>query len=259
MKNSKIEKIAILKVPVIIIMVLLTLPFTSRSQVNIVAFGGINSTRVKYFDYLKGGNYPLVGLEIEVTRRPRKITQLQISFVSGATFLTNGFYRDSGISVPGLTFTAGTSELKTKYLQVPVLLKLNYRPYPLLEDWFIFSGVGISNDLLLNSTLEERETNVILGSGILTSPPLTTSWSDSKAITEYGRKYAAFLRLELGSRFKRLQFSYRISFSIHDMHHEGIEEVWSVPVNESTYFFPKELNSSRKEKYSEFVVGFLLR
>ena len=174
-------------------------PFISEAQVNIVPFAGINSTRVKYFDFLKGGNYGLAGVEVEGRLPARKISPYHVSLATGMTFLANGFYRDAGITVPSLIFNAGTSELKTKYLQFPVVLKFNWRPFPLIENWTVFLGVGISNELLLQSELTEQETLVIPGSGILTSPPQTTSFEDNQVITEYGKKYALFQRLEIGT------------------------------------------------------------
>ena len=234
-------------------------PFIGEAQVQVVPFAGINSTRVKYFDFLKGGNYGLVGVEVEGRLKPRKISHYHVSLVTGMTFLANGFYRDAGIAVPGLVFNAGTSELKTKYLQFPVVLKLNWRPFPLIEDWSVFVGIGISNDILLKSELTELETRVNPGTGVLTSPPQTTSFADSQRITPYGKKYTLFQRLEIGTRFNRIQLAYRFSYSLTDMHHSGLETVWGVPAQNSTYFDPVELSGQRKEQYSEFVLGFVIK
>ena len=234
-------------------------PFIGEAQVQVVPFAGINSTRVKYFDFLKGGNYGLAGVELEGRLPVRKISPYHVSLVTGMTFLANGFYRDSGITFADLIFNAGTSELKTKYLQIPVVLKFNWRPFPLIEGWSLFLGVGISNELLLKSELTEQETQVNPGFGVLTSPPQTTSFEDNLVITEYGKKYALFQRLEIGTRFNRLQLAYRFSYSLTDMHHAGLEAVWGVPASNSTYFQPVDLNGKRKEQYSEFVVGFVIK
>lgn len=247
-----------IKLFIIISLGALLWPKVVESQVKVVPFAGINSTRVKYFDFLKGGNYILVGVEVEGRLRPRKISPYHVSLVTGISFLSNGFFRDSGIAVPGLVFNAGTSELKTRYLRFPIEVKFNWRPFPLIEDWELFLGVGISNDILLKSELIEHETRVSTGIGVLTSPPQTTSYEDKKMITEYGKKYAIFQRLEIGTRFNRIQLAYRFSYSLTDMHHSGLENVWDVPAQSSTYFSPVEINGTRKERYFEFVIGVVI-
>lgn len=233
-------------------------PLVGEAQVRVVPFAGINSTRVKYFDFLKGGTYVLAGFEVEGRLKPRKISPYHLSLVTGITFLANGFFRDSGIAVPGLVFNSGTSELKTKYLRFPVEVKINWQPFPLIEEWEIFLGVGISNDILLKSELTEHETRVSTGIGVLTSPPQTISYEDSQIITEYGKKYVLFQRIEIGARYHRIQLAYRFSYSLTDMHHMGLETVWGVPAQSSTYFSPAEMNSERKERYFEFVVGYII-
>ncbi len=244
---------------VVILLAIPLFPETVKAQINLIPFAGINSTRVKYFDFLKGGNYGMLGLDIEGRFKPRKYSLLHISFTSGINYLANGFYRDSGISVPGLVLTTGVSDLRTSYIRIPLGLKMNWQPFPLIEDWRLFLGVAISIDFLLKSELAERETQVSIPIGILTSPPQTTSFEDSRDITNFGRKASQFQRIELGARFKRFQFAYRLSFSLNDMHHQGLENVWNIPMDKSTYIDPLELNGKRIEKYSEFVVGFVIK
>jgi hypothetical protein len=221
-------------------------------------FTGVNCTRIKYYDFLKGGSYALAGIEVEGRLKQHNISSVQLSLVTGMTFLANGFFRDSGIAVPGLIFNAGTSELKTKYLCIPVVLKFNWQPFPLIEEWVIFLGAGVSNDFLLKSELTEHETHVSAGIGVLTSPPQTTSYEDSQVITDFGKKYILFQRFEIGARFNRIQLTYRFSFSLTDTHHSDLESVWSVPPDYSTYFTPVELNGKRKERYFELIVGYII-
>lgn len=239
-----------------ILLLILSQPFAGRSQFKIIPIAGVNSTQVKYYDYLKGGSYPLIGCEAEYNFRHREILPYNLSLVTGIEFLANGFYRDFGINVANLYFQSGTSELKTRYLRIPFLVRFSYYPFPLIEEWKWFIGIGLSNDILKNSSLSESETQVSQGIGVFTSPPQTVTYQDNQSITDYGKKYALFQRVEIGTRYNRIQLTYRISYSLSDMHHYGMDEVWNIPIDESSYFIPYEINSKRKERYFEFIIGY---
>ncbi len=66
-------------------------PLIGEAQVQVVPFAGINSTRVKYFDFLKGGNYGLAGVEVEGRLPASKISPYHISLVTGMTFWPTDF------------------------------------------------------------------------------------------------------------------------------------------------------------------------
>ncbi len=228
------------------------------AQISVTPFAGINSTRVKYFYWEKGGNYAVYGLEIEARLRPRKNSPFHVSLVTGASYLSNGYFRDTGLTFSTFVYSSQTSELKTGYFQVPLVLKLNWQPFPLVEDWKLFFGAGISNDFLLSSHLEEKAVDVNSSSDLF-APDVTTEYQDSKDTAGFGRKHSLFSRFELGTKYKRIHFAYRFSFSLQDMHYVGLEDDWDVPSGSSNYLIPYELNGKRNERYSEFVLGFRVR
>lgn len=229
----------------------------AMAQISLTPIAGINSTRVKYYYWEKGGNYGIYGVEAEVGFRPRKFSLFHLSMVTGVSYLANGYFRDSGISDP-ISYYSKTSDLKTNYFQIPLELKLNWQPFALVENWKVFFGAGISNDFLLKSNLEERASKVFLSSDLF-APPQTTSYQESRDIKEFGRKYSLFSRFEWGTKYKRIHFAYRFSFPLQDMHHAGLENVWQIPAGWSHYLSPVDLNGKRKEKYSEFVLGWRIK
>lgn len=240
----------------LIILYFLSLP--AAAQISVTPFAGISSTRVLYYYWDTGGNYGVYGVEVEARLRPRKFSSFHISFVTGGSYLANGYFRDSGLAFSTLIYDTQTSELKTNYFQIPVELKLNWQPFPLVEDWKIFFGAGVSNDILLKSTLEEKVIEVNMSSDLF-APPQTTSYQDSGKIDEFARKFSLFSRFEVGTKYKRIHFAYRYCFSLQDMHHGGLENVWQIPSGSSNYMTPMELNGKRNEKYSEFVLGFRIK
>jgi hypothetical protein len=124
-----------------------------------------------------------------------------------------------------------------------------------VEDWKIFLGLGVSYNILLKSTLEEKYTGVALSSDVL-APPTVVSYEDSRDVTSYGEKNSLFRRVELGMKYKRLQLSYRLSRSITDMYRTGLEQDWNVPAEDSWYLGAYEDSGEIIEKYAELVVGF---
>ncbi|MFC2124874.1 outer membrane beta-barrel protein [Bacteroidota bacterium] len=231
---------------------------TATAQWAVTPYVGINSTQVKYDAYLKGGNYGLTGIDVEKIFQLREYSLINLSMVTGVCYLANGFNHDFGITVSTLYYNSGNSRLSTNYLQIPVALRLNWQPFALVEGWRIFGGGGITYNYLLKSELSENETVVSQSIGAPQPPPLTVNYKDSGEITEYGPKNSIFLRLEIGMKFKHLQFAYRYSLSLTDMHHAGFESDWDVPLDRSDYISPFDLNGKRIEKYHEFVIGWII-
>ncbi len=230
---------------------------TVSAQWTITPYVGINSTQVEYIAYLKGGNYGLVGIDIEKLFKFRKYSMFNISAVSGASYLANGFSRDISYNSFNIVSSLASTELKTKYLQVPLTMRLNWQPFALMEGWKIFCGGGITYNYLMKSELSEKETVITQSTAVLLAPPLTVNYEDSGEITEYGPKNSLFLRLELGNKFKHFHFAYRYNLSLTDMHHHGFESDWNVPEDRSEYMSPYDWNGKRTEKYHEFVVGWV--
>ena len=230
---------------------------TAYAQWAVTPFAGINSTQVKYDAFIKGGNFGLAGIDVERNFQFREYPLINISAVTGIGYLANGFYHDFGISVSTLYYNSGNSKLDTKYMIIPIMLRLNWQPFALIEGWKVFGSGGITYNYLLKSELSENETVVTPAIGAPQPPPLTIYYEDSGEITEYGPKSSIFLRFELGTKFKHILFAYRYSMSMTDMHHKGFESDWDVPVDRSDYMSPYDLNGKRIEKYHEFVIGWV--
>ncbi len=232
---------------------------SSFGQFSMTPTIGINSTKLKLGQYYtNGGNYLTYGLETEYGFKPKNHRRVYGSLMTGASYLSNGFYDIYNFSFTGLNwYESKTTDLTTTYIQIPIVLKLNWQPLPLIEDWKLFFGLGISYDILLKSHLAESSTKVT-ESNDLFAPPKTTQHSDSQHVTDLGVKNPKFGRLELGMRYKRIMFSYRFSFSMQDMYYVGLEKIWKVPASESRYISAHETEGKIKEKYSEFVLGFRL-
>lgn len=227
------------------------------AQVTIIPYAGMNSTRI--YDgivYQNGGAFLVAGAELELARKPKESRRFYLSLATGAGYLKNGFYYSTNFSFAALNFyTRRITDLKTEYLQIPVTIRFNWQPFPLVEDWKIFLGVGICNNTLIKAALKEQYTKVELNDDIL-APPRATSYEDSRNITGYGEKNSLFRRIELGMKYKRFQVAYRLSRSITDLYRTGLEDDWKVPDEESWYISAYQDAGKIVEKHAELVVGF---
>lgn len=231
---------------------------SSFGQLSITPTIGINSTKLKMdkYSYTNGGNFLTYGLEAEYGFKPKNHGRGYLSLMTGVSYLSNGFYDIYNFSLRGFgAYESKTTDLTTTYVQIPVVIKWNWQPMPLIEDWKLFLGLGISTNILLESHLSEESTSVTDSNDIF-APNKTTQYSDSQDVTDLGVKNALFARLEIGMRYKRAMFTYRLSTSMQDMYFVGLEKIWKVPASESRYISAHKTQGKIKEKYSEFVLGF---
>jgi hypothetical protein len=232
---------------------------SADAQLHVNAFAGVNSTRLSkgYFGFEKGGNFLFGGVELEGVLKPKRHSPFKFSFLTGATYLNNGYFENSLFSFANIFYTASMTDLSTTYVQIPLMAKLNWQPFPLLDDFQLFIGAGITNNLLLKAQLRESVTKVFIATDIY-SPPQTTHYQDNRDITSLGVQNALFYRIDMGMRYRRLLVSYRLSQSFGDMYYQGLESVWAVPATESGYISGHKNAGSTREKYSELVVGMRL-
>ncbi len=240
----------------------------AQHTISVTPFMGLNSTRMLevvtenvHDEFTTGttrGNFLLAGIETEF-RITAKSKRFGLSAVTGCSYLANGFYYDyqSGVDISNLFNIYGyeKTELKMKYVQFPLELKLNWQPFPLVENFNLFVGAGVSGSILLEAHLAE-EGIYSISSNLGTNPPSTSYYQDEADVTNLGRKQSLFRRLELGGRYKRFQFSWRVSKSLQDMYFKGLEDNWAVPVDRSYYLTSRNLNGKILEKYVEVVVGY---
>lgn len=233
---------------------------SSFGQLSVTPIVGINSTRLKLgsFTYTNGGNFGIYGLEAEYGIKPKNNRRAYISLMSGASYLNNGFYDLYNFSFTGLNYyQSQTTDLTTTYVQIPIVVKMNWQPMPLIEDWRLFFGIGISNNILLHAHLAEKSIRVTTSTDLL-APPKTVQYSDSQDVTDLGVKNSQFIRLEIGTHYKRVMISYRISLSTQDTYYQGLEKTWSIPAKESRYISAHIDEGKIREKYIEMVLGFRL-
>lgn len=230
----------------------------AHAQVSFTPFAGINSTGVyDGYGYQKGGSFGLAGLEIEWKKRTERQKPLFISLVSGVNYLSNGYHEYSNFTFSTFFYNSSVSHLKTSYWQIPFIVRLSWQPFPLIEDWIPFIGAGITNNFLIKAHLSEKSTALSFSDPSSLSPPPTTEhYEDSRDITGMGPKHSLFRRIELGMRYKKFLVAYRISISLQDMYFKDVENVWIVPADDSEYIRSHNYAGTRKEKYTEIVVGY---
>jgi hypothetical protein len=137
------------------------------------------------------------------------------------------------------------------------MLKLNWQPFPLIEDFRFYFGGGVSSNVLLKATLSEKATKVFKSSDPYVIPQ-TTQYQDSKDVTSLGVKNSLFTRFDFGIKYKRIQIALRVSVSIQDMYFKGLEKNWAVPAKESAYISGHTAAGTTNEKYSELAIGYTL-
>src|SRR5579859_687057 len=237
-------------------------PLPLIAQFSVTPFVGLNTTKMSeaYSGYANGGNYGVAGVEIEKQFNLSQYSPVSFSLVSGLSYLSNGFSRTSifAIAIGSGSYSYEATNLEMRYLQVPLIARVNWRPFALVEDWNLFFGAGVSMNRLNYAHISERATEVSLtvnNSGLLPPPTLTT-YQDSRDATSIAVKNPVFQRIEFGMKFKHVQVTYRISSSMQDMYFKGIEKTWQVPSGDSFYIKAHNSRVITKEKYTEIVLGW---
>lgn len=228
-------------------------------QFNLVPIIGINTTKINYGgSFEKGGSFGLAGMEIEYKWRFKKHKKVMLGLHSGVSYLKNGFYSSYSFAYIALDYySQNITDLKTEYVQVPLVCRLYYQPAPLLEEWQLFIGAGIFQSFLLNSSLYEKNTLVFYNSDPL-APAVTTIYEDSGNITEFGNKQSYFRRIEVGMNYKKFMVAFRLNKSLEDMMHKGLENTWEVPDQKSGYISSYQSDGRIDEKHIELIIGLRL-
>lgn len=229
----------------------------SPAQVSLTPYVGMNSTKIYTgILYQNGGASSVTGFDLEFSRNPRQHKNINLAIATGATYMRNRFYYSESIAFPALNiYSHSITDLRTQNVQVPFTLRLYWQPFPLVEEWRVFLGVGTCGNMLIRSTLKEMYTEVRHNDDLL-APPIVTSYADARDVAGYGDKNSIFSTIELGVKYQRLQLCYRLSKSLTDLYRTGLEDDWNVPDNKSWYIDAHQDVGKIVEKYSELVVGF---
>lgn len=250
-----------MKVKVIILMCLLiALNIHGQKRLSITPFVGINSTKMNMTDatyqkYERGGDFFLAGFETQVLLT-NKHKRFGFFALTGASYLANGYRSSGGIKFSNLFYSYRSIDLKQKFVQIPVVLKLSWQPLPLIDDFTVFTGAGVNFNLLQEATLTEDAIEYFDNSDVMNPPPVTNNYSDKADITDMGRPVSLFRRWEVGINYKRVQISWRMTTSMQDIYYVGLENNWDVPQSNSIYLSARDLNGKIREKYVEIALGF---
>jgi hypothetical protein len=233
--------------------------FYGQAQMAYTPYVGLNSTRTNdnHYGYGKGGNFGFAGLEVEAKLRRSGHRPIQLSLVSGFGYLANGYNDFFNFSASSFFYSSKTSELKTRYAQIPLSARINWQPFPLVEEWKLFFDAGVVANVLMKATLSETAIEIEYGQSF--TPPKTTTYSDRQDITRYGKKVSLFSRFQFGMKYKRFQLAGRINYSLGDTYFTGLENNWNVPKENSIYLRQHETFGQRKEKFVEVLVGYRIR
>src|SRR5690349_12486837 len=119
-----------------LIVILIFSPMPLFAQWNFTPFVGLNSTRLsESFGYAKGGNFGVYGIEVEKTFVLKAYSPISISLMTGISYLPNGFNQENSFSYFTNSYSYKKTTIETTYWQAPLMLRINWRPSPLIEDW----------------------------------------------------------------------------------------------------------------------------
>lgn len=240
------------------VVVSLALAAPAIAQLNMKFALGINSTSINngekdsYYvsEFPKEINLT-AGIEAEYSLRGESLMPGHVSFVSGLYYLKNGYADNYFFDLFG-TQLGYESNFTSSYVQLPMLIRYNFRPLPLVEDFTLFFGGGVSNNILLKAELKESYTDIpCLGCGIDT-------YSDEGNITQYGRKVSFFGHVEAGFQLKRTQVMLRHKRSLQDMYFKNLEGNWGVPPESSHYMLLYNQTGKLREIHWELLISYRL-
>ncbi|HYG02749.1 MAG TPA: hypothetical protein VD927_09900 [Chryseosolibacter sp.] len=234
---------------------------TVHAQLAISPYVGLNSTRMNdTYGYINGGNYFLAGadVEYEVTSKDSD-RKLRIAIGSGVSYLRNGFYSSNAFSLSFInSYRQTITDLSMVYWQAPLLVRFNWQPFTLIEDWKVFAGGGAVFNFLQKAQMREEYTEVFYSADALAPPPSHIHFSDDQNVTPYAVRQSVFTRFELGMKYKKMHLSYRVSVSKADLYFSGIEDHWQVPAEYSDYIQRYAASGKIKEKHAEIIIGYRL-
>ncbi|MBS1977164.1 MAG: outer membrane beta-barrel protein [Bacteroidetes bacterium] len=235
-------------------LLILTCVNQTHAQIHLDAYAGASSTSLNLGSELKnGGTYPIYGIDLEGRLKPKRISRFHLAAATGAAYLANGYNLSSSFTISGLYYDARTTNISQTYIQVPFVLRLNWQPSPLVEDFHLFLGMGVVSNWLMEAKISETSDHV--GFSALAAPP-TTHYEDSRDVTKLAVPQSFFFRYEIGVRYKRVTVIIRSSLSLQDMYYQGIEQVWRIPATSSAYISGHSQNGKITEKQGDMIVNF---
>ena len=241
------------------VFILLILAAPCYAQLSITPVAGISiKGMTQSIGIQNGGSAFFGGAEIEYGWK-RFDSRVHMTVMSGVSYLDIDFSNTNNLSVADFFYWHYTTSTNTEYLRIPLMLKLNWQPSPLLEQWIVFFGFGATANVLMKSTIAEETTIVAYNDGSTFRPPPTIEqYEDSRDVTSLSESMYLFSRVELGMRLKKIHFSFRISKSYKDMYLKGLENTWAVPQDESLYMRSYRQNGKIKERYVELTFGYVI-
>ena len=224
------------------------------SNLNTINFGSTSTYNFLYSktsDFYYGGNNfslgPMVDFEYgfkphywkkDTARTFRNMAITTHKSILVGMHLTNHLNAEKGVTAIGDDVFSSWSN---RYLQIPVIYKINIQPFILDENFHLSFGLGITNSFLISSSLEEsviiysRDTDgeVLLDTN--GDKLVTQTISDIIDVAPITKRYLPLWTFEVSGSFKRLYIGVRGWFSLKDQYLPRLEENWQLDTTQSIY------------------------
>jgi hypothetical protein len=228
----------------------------SFAQVSITPYGGISIKRMKEVNDLSNGGSSLFGgIEIEAGMNRLEST-VGVTLCTGISYLDIDYNHTSNLRVGDFYYWHESMSMNSRYFQVPLMLRINWRPSPLLEEWIVFFGAGVNANFLTSAHIAEEATVVTYQTGFPEPPPTIERYEDDRDISDVSKSMYLFRRIDIGMKMKRFYMAVRISKSLQDMFVQDLEGDWAVPVDQSIYLDGNREYGKISERYTELVFGY---
>ncbi len=217
---------------------------------------GFNSTVLGQFDdpetdaRFKPKQQAIIGVDAEWVFRG-KLKPVYFSIGSGLSYLKNGYNDGYYYSLLSEEQRPVLSNYETRYLQIPLIFRLNIQPQPLEENFSFFVGAGVANHILLDASLYELTVEETFGFGINT-------YEDERNIKNYGEKNYLFSTIEAGIMLNRARVTFRYKKSLQDMYFSGLDNNWNVPAEFSIYKSIYNNGGKLTERHIEFSLTYFI-
>jgi hypothetical protein len=202
---------------------------------------------------------PSPGLELEKTiyrfanrndtlgTKPKPSLSLQVSI-----FYNNNFSDLSGYNANGTALLS--SEIKTRYINIPVLLKYHF-PASFLDSRITLNyALGITTGFLLDMDMKETS---LKNTFDVDGNFLGTVYSESSGnVKSYARSQVFYITFGMYFSHRKLSAGFLVGFSPSDQYLKGLENNWGLPANESMYLGSYQAFQKVQYEYANFIVSY---
>lgn len=179
--------------------------------------------------------------------KPKPALSLQVS-----AYYTNNFSDLSGYNANGTALL--TSEIKTKYINVPILIRYHF-PASVLDSRITLNyAIGVTAGFLLDMKLSETSLkNTYDTNGNFTGTAFSESSGD---VNKYAKRQVYYITFGMNFSHRKLSGGFLVGFSPADQYLRGLENNWGLPNNESMYLGSYEAFHKVHYEYANFIIGY---